>query len=74
MEVLGGEKGVMFVIKPDGKASGDAFVQFATKEDVAKALLKNKETIGTRYIELFRSTPAEVQQVSGFGLGRRHEA
>lgn len=28
-----------------------------------KALTKHKDIIGTRYIELFRSTTAEVQQV-----------
>ena len=32
-------------------------------ETASKSLLKHKETMGSRYIELFRSTPAEVQQV-----------
>jgi epithelial splicing regulatory protein 1/2 len=35
-----------------------------TENDASQALLKHKETMGTRYIELFRSTTAEVQQVS----------
>ncbi len=35
-----------------------------TENDATQALLKHKETMGTRYIELFRSTTAEVQQVS----------
>ena len=33
------------------------------EKDADKALSKHKELIGTRYIELFRSTTAEVQQV-----------
>lgn len=36
---------------------------FKTENEASKALLKHKETMGTRYIELFRSTAAEVQQV-----------
>lgn len=57
------EAGVLFVHYPDGRATGDAFVMFLTEEETAKSLLKHKETMGSRYIELFRSTPAEVQQV-----------
>lgn len=36
---------------------------FKTEEEANKALLKHKEMMGVRYIELFRSTSAEVQQV-----------
>ncbi|CAB3385279.1 Hypothetical predicted protein [Cloeon dipterum] len=61
--VLDGEEGVLFVKKPDGRATGDAFVLFAQEDDATAALGKHRELIGTRYIELFRSTTAEVQQV-----------
>lgn len=61
---MDGEEGVLFVRKPDGKATGDAFVLFSQEDDAAKALSKHRELIGSRYIELFRSTTAEVQQVS----------
>jgi hypothetical protein len=37
--------------------------QFAEECDAEMALHKHKEVMGTRYIELFRSTTAEVQQV-----------
>lgn len=57
------EKDILFVNKTDGRATGDAFVRFTEKGDDVKALAKHKEVIGTRYIELFRSTTAEVQQV-----------
>ncbi|XP_025410910.1 RNA-binding protein fusilli isoform X1 [Sipha flava] len=61
--VMDGEDGVLFVKKLDGRATGDAFVLFADEEDAPKALSKHRDLIGTRYIELFRSTTAEVQQV-----------
>ena len=63
MSVLDGEDGVLFVHQADGRATGDAFVLFASDEDVSMALTKHKQCIGTRYIELFKSTAAEVLQV-----------
>jgi epithelial splicing regulatory protein 1/2 len=54
---------VLFVHYPDGRSTGDAFVMLRTEEEAAQAFLKHKEMMGTRYIELFRSTTAEVQQV-----------
>lgn len=70
--VLDGADGILFVKKPDGRATGDAFVLFAQESDASKALSKHRESIGQRYIELFRSTTAEVQQVGfeGFVIGR----
>ncbi|CAH8593755.1 unnamed protein product [Schistosoma turkestanicum] len=55
--------GILFVNKRDGRATGDAFVIFETKTIAEKALENNKQHIGNRYIELFKSTPAEVNQV-----------
>ena len=62
-QIVDNEHGVLFVHYPDGRSTGDAFVMFKTEDEASKALLKHKETMGTRYIELFRSTTAEVQQV-----------
>lgn len=61
--MLDGADGILFVKKPDGRATGDAFVLFEQDSDASKALSKHRESIGQRYIELFRSTTAEVQQV-----------
>ncbi|XP_037051284.1 RNA-binding protein fusilli isoform X1 [Bradysia coprophila] len=61
--VLDGVDGILFVKKPDGRSTGDAFVLFANESDSSKALSRHRESIGQRYIELFRSTTAEVQQV-----------
>ena len=64
VEIMDGENdGILFIKYGDGRATGDAFVMFASDKEAQMALLKNKDTIGTRYIELFRSTSAEVMQV-----------
>ncbi|XP_070498855.1 RNA-binding protein fusilli isoform X5 [Chironomus tepperi] len=62
-KVLDESEGILFVKKPDGRSTGDAFVLFSDESDAPKALSKHRESIGQRYIELFRSTIAEVQQV-----------
>ncbi|XP_038567451.1 epithelial splicing regulatory protein 1 isoform X3 [Micropterus salmoides] len=61
--VSGGKDGILFVRYPDGRPTGDAFVLFACEEHAQSALRKHKEILGRRYIELFKSTAAEVQQV-----------
>ncbi|XP_061572773.1 epithelial splicing regulatory protein 1 isoform X2 [Cololabis saira] len=61
--VSGGKDGILFVRYPDGRPTGDAFVLFACEEQAQCALRKHKEILGKRYIELFKSTAAEVQQV-----------
>ncbi|XP_029464455.1 epithelial splicing regulatory protein 2 isoform X2 [Rhinatrema bivittatum] len=61
--VTGKKEGLLFVKYPDGRPTGDAFVMFSCEEYAQQALKKHKEILGKRYIELFRSTAAEVQQV-----------
>ncbi|XP_059920684.1 epithelial splicing regulatory protein 1 isoform X2 [Gadus macrocephalus] len=62
-DVSGGGDGILFVRYPDGRPTGDAFVLFSCEEHAQSALKKHKEILGKRYIELFKSTAAEVQQV-----------
>uniref|UniRef100_A0A8C0YCT1 Epithelial splicing regulatory protein 1 n=1 Tax=Cyprinus carpio carpio TaxID=630221 RepID=A0A8C0YCT1_CYPCA len=56
-------EGILFVRFPDGRPTGDAFVLFSHEEHAQNALKKHKDILGKRYIELFKSTAAEVQQV-----------
>lgn len=63
IDIVDGEEGVLFVHYPDGRSTGDAFIMVKTEEHAIQALMKHKESMGMRYIELFRSTAAEVQQV-----------
>ena len=57
------EQGILFVNHKDGRATGDAFVIFDSEEGAERALGNHRQHIGNRYIELFKSTPAEVNQV-----------
>uniref|UniRef100_A0A3Q3B5H6 Epithelial splicing regulatory protein 2 n=1 Tax=Kryptolebias marmoratus TaxID=37003 RepID=A0A3Q3B5H6_KRYMA len=61
--VTDGTEGLLFVKYPDGRPTGDAFALFSCEEYAQNALKKHKQILGKRYIELFRSTAAEVQQV-----------
>lgn len=67
-EILGNEDGILFVKNHDDKPTGDAFVLFASEDYAQRALQKHRQNIGTRYVELFRSTISEVQQVLSISM------
>ncbi|GFS39396.1 RNA-binding (RRM/RBD/RNP motifs) family protein [Actinidia rufa] len=46
----------------DGKTNGEAFVEFASAEEAKKPMGKDTKTIGSRYVELFPSTPDEARR------------
>lgn len=48
--------------RPDGKATGEAYVEFESAEDAKQAMSKDKMMIGSRYVELFPSTPDEARR------------
>ncbi|KAF9682103.1 hypothetical protein SADUNF_Sadunf05G0073500 [Salix dunnii] len=48
--------------RPDGKATGEAYVEFISAEEAKRAMSKDKMTIGSRYVELFPSTQDEARR------------
>ncbi|KAL8597449.1 hypothetical protein ACOMHN_050947 [Nucella lapillus] len=58
-----GQEGVHLTHSRDGRPSGEAFVEFASEDDVQMALKKNREHLGSRYIEVFRSKKGEMDWV-----------
>ncbi|XP_021249181.1 G-rich sequence factor 1 [Numida meleagris] len=52
---------ITFVYRGERK-TGEAYVQFAAPEMVAKALLRHKEYMENRYIEVYISTKREMQR------------
>ena len=60
-QVFGGENGVHFTFAPDGRPSGEAFVELSSEEDVSKALGHNNEHMGKRYVEIFRASRGQME-------------
>merc|ERR1740133_501451 len=58
-------EGIHVVVAFDGRATGEAYVEFESTEDSVKAMGKHRQKIGSRYIELFASTKAELMSVKG---------
>ncbi|KAK1788193.1 hypothetical protein P4O66_016656 [Electrophorus voltai] len=54
---------VHFTYTREGRPSGEAFVEFESEEDVKKALKKDRETMGHRYVEIFKSNSVEMDWV-----------
>ncbi|XP_037069007.1 heterogeneous nuclear ribonucleoprotein H2-like [Pollicipes pollicipes] len=62
--------GITIPLDGQGRSSGEAYVQFVNKEVAERALAKNKEKIGHRYIEIFRSSLNEIRAAQGAGKVR----
>ncbi|KAL7132142.1 hypothetical protein ABFS83_12G052100 [Erythranthe nasuta] len=58
------ENKIQIGCRHDGKPSGEAFVEFASAEEAKKAMCKDKMLIGSRYVELFPSTPDEARSAA----------
>ncbi|OAY60992.1 heterogeneous nuclear ribonucleoprotein H isoform X1 [Manihot esculenta] len=56
------EERIHIACRPDGKATGEAYVEFVSVEEAKRAMSKDKMTIGSRYVELFPSTPDEARR------------
>ena len=62
VDAVGGEAGVVFTCTPDGRPTGEAYVEVGSPEGLAAALGRHKEKIGARYIEIFESSKGDMYQ------------
>ncbi|KAI3704471.1 hypothetical protein L1987_74692 [Smallanthus sonchifolius] len=53
---------VHIACRPDGKVTGEAYVTFESAEMAKQAMSKDRLMIGSRYVELFPSTPDEARR------------
>nr|5UZM_A Chain A, AT27789p [Drosophila melanogaster]5UZM_B Chain B, AT27789p [Drosophila melanogaster] len=65
LDIKTDREGILFVMDRRGRATGEAFVQFESQDDTEQALGRNREKIGHRYIEIFRSSIAEMKRATG---------
>ncbi|WOL16851.1 hypothetical protein Cni_G25639 [Canna indica] len=56
------EDKVHIAYRSDGKATGEAYAEFPSAEMAKMAICKDKMTIGSRYVEVFPSTPDDARR------------
>ncbi|KAJ0966758.1 hypothetical protein J5N97_023675 [Dioscorea zingiberensis] len=56
------DENIQIACRPDGKATGEAYAEFESTDMAKKAMCKDKMMIGSRYVELFPSTPEEARR------------
>lgn len=61
-EIPKGPMGVHLIYGANGRPNGEAFVEFGGEEVADAALSRDRATIGTRYVEVFRATPEQMGQ------------
>eukprot|EP00299_Pterocystis_sp_00344_P012813 c6206_g1_i1.p1 GENE.c6206_g1_i1~~c6206_g1_i1.p1 ORF type:complete len:355 (+),score=49.20 c6206_g1_i1:1013-2077(+) len=52
---------VHILFRADGRPTGDAFVEVPDSKTLEQVMLKHREKIGSRYIEIFRASEAELR-------------
>ncbi|KAM7523413.1 hypothetical protein LguiA_013315 [Lonicera macranthoides] len=61
------EDSIHFTMNSEGRRTGEAFVEFASAEDSKAAMVKDRKTLGSRYIELFPSSHEEWEEAASRG-------
>uniref|UniRef100_A0A4W2EBS0 RRM domain-containing protein n=1 Tax=Bos indicus x Bos taurus TaxID=30522 RepID=A0A4W2EBS0_BOBOX len=62
-KIQNGAQGIRFIYTREGRQSGKAFVELESEDEVKVALKKDRETMGPRYIEVFKSNNADMDWV-----------
>ena len=57
----------VFIVQEGGRSSGIAFVEFASNQEAQAAMAKNKQTMGSRYIEIFPADRSDLEKFRARG-------
>ncbi|XKL66577.1 hypothetical protein PGB90_009997 [Kerria lacca] len=58
--IKNGRAGVHITMSREGRPSGEAFIELESKGDAEKALRKDKQHMGHRYIEIFKTSRSDM--------------
>ncbi|KAK6937138.1 RNA recognition motif domain [Dillenia turbinata] len=61
------EGSIHITLNSDGRPTGEAYVEFASAEDSKAAMIKDRMSLGSRYIELFPSSLEELEEAVARG-------
>ncbi|ESQ47788.1 hypothetical protein EUTSA_v10021270mg [Eutrema salsugineum] len=61
------EDSVHVTVNVEGRPTGEAFVEFENADESRAAMVKDRKTLGSRYIELFPSSIAELEEALSRG-------
>lgn len=61
------EDAIHLTMNSEGRPTGEAFVEFASAEDSKAAMVKDRMTLGSRYIELFPSSQGDLDEAVSRG-------
>lgn len=61
--------GVQITLTREGRPSGEAYVVFKSEDEMRRALTKDKEKIGERWIDIFPATKGEMYSVANASRG-----
>jgi hypothetical protein len=58
------DKDGVYLVYDSGRPSGEAYIMFSSSEGCTAAMRLHKQKMGSRYIELFQSSSADVQRAA----------
>ncbi|XP_035265813.1 heterogeneous nuclear ribonucleoprotein H-like isoform X2 [Anguilla anguilla] len=62
-KIANASSGIHFTYTREGRPSGEAFVELESDDDLKIAVKKDRETMGHRYVEVFKSNSVEMDWV-----------
>lgn len=57
----------VLIVMDNGRPSGVAFVEFPTPQEATTAMGKNKQMMGSRYVEMFPANRADLERYKARG-------